>query len=74
MADTDSVEVTEALRLPMRRRLDCHRQLLEVMTEVRWTEVTTELADMDSVEVTDLEAADAGSSDTSTAAGCRCRK
>ena len=37
-------------------------------------EVTTELADMDSVEVTDLEAADAGSSDASTAAGCRCRK
>ena len=37
----------EALRLPRRRRLECHHQLLEVMTEVRWTEVT---------EVTDVNA------------------
>ena len=75
---TEVTEVTdakaEALRLPRRRRLNCHRQLPEVMTEVRWTEVTTELADMDSVEVKDLEAADAGSSDASTATGCRCQK
>ena len=35
-------KVTDAkvLRLPMRRRLDCHQQLPEVMTDVRSTEVT----------------------------------
>ena len=52
VTDLDSVVVTEALRLPRWRRLDCHHQLPEVMTEVRSIQMT-ELADLDSVEMTE---------------------
>ena len=54
-------------------RLDCHRQLSEVMAEVQSTEVT-EVTDTDSVEATELEAADAGGGDTSTATACNYRR
>ena len=54
-------------------RLDCHRQLSEVMTEVQSTEVT-EVTDTDSVEATELEAVDAGGGDASTAVACNYRR
>ena len=58
-------------------RLDCHRQLSEVMTEVQSkvqsTEVT-EVTNTDSVEATELEAADAGGGDASTAVACNHRR
>ena len=54
-------------------RLDCHRQLSEVMMQVQSTEVT-EVTNTDNLEATELEAADAGGGDASTAAACNYRR